>query len=392
MDWIQGVKWSPTGFLLETIDVKGVGRIRPISELQGVIATDGPKKRVRGQVRFSDLRRLNQDEVASLSSDLGITSSRAAQAFYALVLDGEEVVMPAATMICAMFRPFHGICRYLFAPQGLDSLCIPQGNIPNPELLFFRCPRAATGMQPNKAQGILNSLSWMYCFPSARRMTCSVLKHAMQGRLDLELPIGDLEFCGYAGLLPSGRRLILELRIRLLKTSEQPFDAFSRHGQVIEFERYLHKLEQWVKPHNLKDESVPLRAGTWRLTDEEWQGVQDLVVKQQRDSFAKNARSMMDCLLHKTSQGLSWSDVTADPIRRDRCGRLLRRMQADGRWDEVLRRLRSLRQPDEIEVCSTPPDDLFDRRATLSLLERERDLFLDESGLLHGKTSPIRDG
>lgn len=272
MDWIRGVTWSQSGFLLDTINVEGVERIRPIGELQAVNATSGPKKRVRGRVSFSDLRRLNEDEVDGLSLDLGIASHGSAQAFYALALDGEEIVMPAATLMCAMFRPFHGICRYLFAPQGLDSLCIPQGNDPHPEMLFFQCPRAATGIQPDKAQGILNSLSWMYCFPSARRMTCSALEHAMQGRLDLELPIGDLELCGNAGRLPSGRLLVLEVRIRLLETNEQPFDAFSRHAQVVEFERYLHKLQRPVKLRHLKDESVPLRAGEWRLTDEEWGG------------------------------------------------------------------------------------------------------------------------
>lgn len=73
--------------------------------------------------------------------------------------------------------------------------------------------------------------------------------------------------------------------------------------------------------------------------------MRDLVVKQHRDSFVNDARPMIDCLLQKTSQGLSWSEVASDPTSQDRCGRLLRRMKADGRWDEVLHRLRSLRQP-----------------------------------------------
>lgn len=352
MDWIQGVKWSPSGFLIDTIDVEGFECSRPISELQAVIGAKGPKRRVRGRLSFNDLRRLNKDEVADLSLELGIASTKAAQAFFALSMDGKSIVMPAATLMCAMFRPFHGISRYLFAPQGLDSLCIPQGNVPNPEVLFFRSPRAATGMQADKAQGILNSLSWMYCFPSARRMSCSVMEHAVNGRLDLELPVGDMELFGNAQLLPSGRLLIFELRIRLLKTSEQPFDAFSRHAQVIEFERYLHKLTQPVKRRPPKDESIPLRAGDWCLTDEEWQALQDIVVRKQRKSFVSVARATVDCMLHKTSLGLSWSEVTTDPKNQYRCGRTLRRMKADGRWDEVLRRLRSIRRPAETEVCA----------------------------------------
>lgn len=354
MDWIQGVKWSPSGVLIEAINVEGVERIRPISELQAVIATKGPKKRVRGRLNFSDLRRLNEDEVDDLSSELGIASQGAAQAFFALVIDGKSIVMPAATLMCAMFRPFHGISRYLLAPQGLDSLCIPLGDVPNPEVLFFQYPRSATGMQADKAQGIVNSLSWMYCFPSARRMACSTRVHAMQGCLDIELPVGEMQLVGNVETLPSGRFLLFELRIRLLETSEPPFEGFSRHTKVIEFERCLHKLEPQAKTRYPKDDSIPLRAEDWRLADDEWQCLQDVVVKKQRKCLVADARSMVDLLLEKASQGLGWSDVVPDPGHRDRCRHLLIRMKADGRWEELLGRLRALRSPAELEVSATP--------------------------------------
>jgi hypothetical protein len=348
MEWICGVSGPPTGTCLRTVDVAKDEHVRPFTALQSVFAYNGKLTKVRGNISFADWRELKPAETDAVAEELGFPPGCSGQAFYGFEAEGQRYIIPAGVLMCALFRPFHGIAKYLFAPQGLDNLCIPYGNCEKPELLFFITPRRATGMQADKAQGILNSLSWMHCFPSARQMWCSVSEYAMQGRLDLKLPIGLFQYAGSAGLLASGDVLICDFRIRLLKTEEEPIAQFSMHTKTIEFERVLHKLNtvgiaQQNNCKYLPDLTIPLRDGDWTLTDKEWAAIEDIVVLINTQGRFANARRLLNLQLQKLSQGLPWSRVTIGQQEQTACRKSLNRMQVDGRWDILVKRLRGLR-------------------------------------------------
>lgn len=345
MEWIQGVTWASNGVFLRTDDGNQEEHLRPANELQSVIAwPDTSSTKIKGRTSFYDWRELSPSEVATVAHELGYPGVLAGQAFYAFEVDGIRYILPAAVLMCAMFRPFHGIAKYLFAPQGLDNLCMPHGNIEKPGLMFFVPPRKATGMQTDKAQGITNSLSWMHCFPSARQMWASVLEHAKEGRLDVTLPTGEIEYLGQGHTLASGDILILELRIRLLDTIEEPFEPFSLHTRTIEFERILHKREDpRLKRNYSKDPTIPLRNGDWTLTDEEWAAVKGLLVLRARNDDPNQPRRFLNLQLHKLSQGLSWPMVTDSTAEQMACRNNLERVKADGRWEALIAKLTELR-------------------------------------------------
>ena len=187
--------------------------------------------------------------------------------------------MPAGVLMCSMFRPFAGMSKYAFAPQGLDNLCIPSGNEERPEVLFFTSARSSTGMQPENAPGILNSLSWMHAFPSARRMWDSALDHVLTGRLDLSLPKGSFSFYGRSS--PAGDRLLItELHLMLLRTEEEPFPAYSAHTRDIEFERVLHSEDRVTggTGNPITKAALPSRAGCYTLDDDEWAQISRIAV------------------------------------------------------------------------------------------------------------------
>lgn len=344
MNWILGVTWTSTGPVLQVVNRDQGEHTRSLKELQSVLSSAPGHAKLRGRTSFSDWRRLTETELRALSEELGFSGSVPRQTFYAFELDGQRNIIAAGVLMCAMFRPLHGISRYVFAPQGLDNLCQPYGNREKPDVLFFINPRTTTGMQADKAEGIVNSLSWMHCFPSARRMWSSAFDHARTRQVNLTLPTADIHYYGSGNGLRSGAVLIQEFHIRLLETDEEPFEQFSRHTKVIEFERILHKLDtSRQKRTGTKDASIPLRHGDWSITDSEWSILRDDIFRKRSRGTEANIRRILDLQLEKLSQGLSWSAVATDPSEQCVCRRYLTRMRADGRWEFLIAKLTELR-------------------------------------------------
>lgn len=344
MEWICGVKYTPSGFCLKTINAKKMEHVRPVSELQSVLEFKGKTRAVNGNTTFSDWRELTAVETDALAKQLKFPAGRNGQTFYEFEADSNRYIIPAGVLMCAMFRPFHGISKYVFAPQGLDNLCMPYGNCEKPELMFFVHPRTAAGIQADKGQGILNSLSWMHCFPTARKMWSSVLEYARKGVLGLKLPTGKVKFAGSGRRMPSGAILIQSFRIRLLETSEEPLELYSMHTRLIEFERILHKINApKIERTCQKDNTIPLRDGHWQLTDAEWAAMEKFVVIKHRKGASEIARKLIDLQLQRFSQGLSWACVSNEKRELLQCKQFHARMKADGRWTKLIDTLTEFR-------------------------------------------------
>jgi|GEM_PF-2870413 Transposase and inactivated derivatives len=352
MEWIQGVEWAPSGVRLQTITSDCNEHFRPVSEMQTLLAWQSEVSKSQGKTSFSDWRRMNQDEVAVVAQTFGFNEVRYDHAHYMFESDGRRYIVPAGVLMSAMFRPFHGIAKYLFAPQGLDNLCMPYGNCKNPEMLFFDSLRAATGIQLHNARGIVNSLSWMHCFPSARQMWCSVLEYAKQGRLDLTLPDTTIQYFSTGHVLASGDTVIQGIRIRLMETHEQPLEQFSSHSKVIEFERIPHKKDPTKSnqgyPKKTKqrypiDRNIPLHDGESTLTDSEWEVVKVFLIRKKSVVRNRDFRRIVNMQLQKLSQGLTWGAVVSENSELYICRKYLNRWKADGRWEEFIQVLTGLR-------------------------------------------------
>lgn len=323
----------------------GLSFFRPISELQHVLSLQSRKIRINCKSSFSEWCELTSVEIGDISRKLGFNEVLSNHTHYTFEFEGKRYIVPAATLMSAIFRPFHGMAKYIFSPQGLDNLCMPHGNDSNPEILFFIAARAATGMQVDKAKGILNSLSWMHCFPSGRKMWSSALEHAYQGMLRLTLPKAHIQFLVFGFELSPNEIICSELRIRVLTVEELPFEEFSKHVTLIEFERTLHKSLNPKSKHRYEpDLSIPLRDGQTALTDAEWMQIKNIAFHRKRKIELITRRRIIDLLLQKLSQGVTWSGVT--PLRHEHAKGVmyLSAMRADGRWDNMMKLLRELRR------------------------------------------------
>lgn len=345
MEWIQELSQNSQGaLLLRTLDLAGAERFRPINELPHTLQTTAAKHKRNAQADFKDLHRISPQEAAQVAQALGFRSVICGQAIYAFDFDGLRYLLPASVLMCSVFRPFSGIVKYLLAPQGLDNLCIPYGNVAEPEMLFFFHVTGSTGIQLERARGIINSLSWAHCFPSGKRLWSSVREYARSGQLDVDLPTGELEFLGTGIPLQNDVIFLTELRIRLLKTAETPYPAYSAHTREIEFERVLHKLNKpRSQPYGRsKEMNTLLRDGFWELSDDEWNAIERTVGARLGRA---STRSRLNILLRKCSQGLPWAAVSSDATKRENYRQHLARMRSNGSWDALVNCITTLREP-----------------------------------------------
>lgn len=357
MLFIESLSYSAGAYVILARNSRGQLNQFPISSLPNVLCNEKAGDRqitCKGETSFQDWYPLSADERTTIFQVLGLTQQNSndslcaappsvqqvGQAFYRFSDGPQTFLIPVGVLMCAIFRPFPGMSRHLLAPNGLENLILPGQNSSKPEILFYEGARGSTGMQPEKAEGILNSLSWMYAFPSARRAWNSILEFARQGRLDMRLPVGSFNFYG-RGIRIGDQFLITELQIKLLQTTEEPFPAYSAHTRVIEFQRILHN-ERRMTGGSKKDCDLPSHpAGEgYCLTDDEWLVLQPQLERTSQIPRQFSLRIVIDGILCKLSQGIPWSAVPDLPFNPALLPRTYSRMQKDGRWESLMLCLR----------------------------------------------------
>lgn len=346
MQGIEKLSWTGSSYAIESCSTQGQNQKRTIATLPDLLCEREIGDRqlsFNGTTSFQAWLKLSSHELRALHEDLGLAPKSFGQAFYKFTDENQTFIIPIGVTMCSLFRPFPGMSRFLLSPQGLENLVLPSENISKPTIQFYGGARGNTGIQPDKAEGILNSLSWMYCFPSARRAWNSVLEHARQGHLDMALPIGSFLFSG-RGLPVGDEILITELQVKLLETIEEPFPAFSAHTKVIEFQRILHS-ERRMTGGSKKEHALQSRAGDdgFQLTDEEWQQLMPLVERASNIPRQFSLRDVINGILLKLTHGIPWSEVPGLPFSNSLLPRTYSRMQKDGRWETVMNCLKQQR-------------------------------------------------
>lgn len=351
MQCIERLSYFAGSYVIHTRNQDGQVGQHPITALPTILCNNeaGDRKLTcKGQSSLQTWVPLSNDELTAALKTLGFTPQDhglSGQSVYRFADGQQTFLIPIGVLMCALFRPFPGMSRYLLAPQGLDNLILPFDidNSSKPEIRFYESARGHTGLQPDKAEGILNSLSWLYCFPSARRAWNSVLEYARQGRLDMRLPIGSLSFYG-RGISFGNQFLITELTIKLLETTEEPYPAYSQHTKLIEFQRILHA-EHRVTPLTKKENNLPRRPDKdcYSLSDDEWQSLQPLLEKPSQIPRQFSLRTVISSILHKLGHGMPWSEVPELPFSTSLLPRTYSRMQKDGRWQILMSHLQASR-------------------------------------------------
>lgn len=251
-------------------------------------------------VCFEDWTQTDMREYAAVAgiSFEGV-SAHVAWEFYD---SGTRYVIPALALMRAMFRPNHVLFTQLFRPQSLESLCTYVGNRGTSYVRPFGLWKDLRCTQ----RSILDPLSWLYCFPSARSMWSSVYSAASKATLSLSLPKAR------ARIAMRGRRVgrtfyVTSGLILSLSADEAPFAFAPDHAREIFFHVPAVKLPV---PPCTRDHSIPLRDGQASLSDGEWEEAISFMSGRPGVPYKGGLRAVVDGVLQKQCFGTPWTRTT----------------------------------------------------------------------------------
>lgn len=241
-------------------------------------------------------------------------------------LDGTRYLVPALALLRGMFRPSPALVPVLFRPQSIEQVYIPKMRALSLDRAV-RCRRSEPGL--------VSAVTWMYSFPSARRMWASVYRKACGGTLGAELPDGTVKMA-VRGLLSGGVFRVTSLSISLITSGETPLEFAAGHSGRVPFHATEVETEGSHRTSTILDETIPLRDGMAATSDDEWRHLEQLFSVRSGSKRAKHgARQMLDGILLKLGHGIGWRKVPYLTGNHVNAQESLRRWRADGTWGQV---------------------------------------------------------
>ena len=306
MQWIDG--FMKSGGILHPRIVNGDSAESEPGKLDDMCckpALQGRKIKNKLEVDFSSFALTTATEYLI---GTGVSQAERHQV-YAIRVENKTYLIPAIVLARAIFRPLKNIARYLLMPQGLELLCFPS-------------PIDASRMQivGNAINSRLKSMNsfqqpfhWFWHYPSARRLWGSVYRHAVDGRLGVDLPHGRISMTVH-GIKSGDIFRVIELVVLRILTSENIKEGEGTSPRAVSFhDGQQHRL---IVPTNggrgrALNLSITIkpRNEEWGTSDEEWANIADLL-KSDRSSRKPtySQRIIFDHILLKLGTGKIWDE------------------------------------------------------------------------------------
>lgn len=327
MFWIEGISRSPSGFALDTFLADGTRSQHPLT---GLTSPQIVGRTVRKRIT-TDCRDWSSHSAKPFWEFSGIQgqSPRDAHTVFEVINDGKRFLIPASVLIAAMMRPIKVMQAFLFAPQGLDSFCVPVFDEVQPRVGLHLPRHKVFGNNARLSSGLLASYSWMHCFPSARAMWDSVYSGALSGLLDIALPRASITMTLHS-VNWLDYQLVTDLVIMSLRANEQSFGFAGKHPHEIFFHDSASL--DWKTGHHPTC-TIPARGEEWLLSDREWSQISTSIHTSHRVKF--DLRKIIDLILQKFGTGQSWQKLNFEGLNYPIVQATYQRMQKDGRWQTI---------------------------------------------------------
>lgn len=203
--------------------------------------------------------------------------------------EGGTYVVPALTLIRTLVGRRKRLYSHLFKPQSLDDVCSwddknAEVSVPSERI---HCPIGRDGSHLRYAE----MLTWMFCFPSARRAWASVYQAALNGRLHMYLPraTADLQLkCRVDG----DTSYVFDLKFIASQPEEEPFEFAAR------CKRNFGAMNRF-RPTTIEHYKT--------VTDSQWAAVAPILVDTRYP--ASQPRTDFDTMLLKQREQLSWPEA-----------------------------------------------------------------------------------
>jgi hypothetical protein len=181
-------------------------------------------------------------------------------------------------------------------------------------------------------------LAWMLHYPSARAAFDSVLLHAMQGAVTVDLPKGTGHFVATGRLVDKtlyAHRLVL----LALDTDEAPFPGTVTPERRLVFnEQFLALRAHRRGPPPASDHRVQ-GLGERLMTDEAWARVERTgLLEAPAGSRARkhDYRALMDIVLRKLARGVPWHKLDCPKMTANSASVLYSKLKRSGAWMPIL--------------------------------------------------------
>lgn len=253
---------------------------------------------------------------------------------YEFELDGYRYQVPSILLIRAFMRPYPRIAPFLFRPNGLEQICIP-----NSEGGVSFMP-ISIETRDKYSDSIQKPLFWMWTRPSAYKMWSSIYDSACDGQLSVDLPIGSVRL-SLQGVEAGSSFFVTSLVAVFIETDEPSFGfTKSNPGKII-----FHAASNNMPYISEITKHQEVRSGPqeWSLTDAEWQLIEQLQVRTGNHYCRYSARALIDGIIRKLGTGDSWRKSTYKVGGWVIASYTYNRLRRNGQWEQILEILNQTR-------------------------------------------------
>ncbi len=287
----------------------------------GLPKADGRTKMV--QTDFSSWRRESIQEYSfAVARPIEVNESHAVWSFLA---DGYRFVVPALALMRCLVAGEARILPKLFRPQSLDDVYdfSDAKQVTN----FRLAPR------PTQTSELRSLLSWLACFPSARRLWASAYLSAMNERLDLELPNARVTFTVWEhGSSPGRNCYVAGLRLEIIQPLESPFDFASDH--LREIRPCTGKPLPPTKPQAKPAHEAETNQAAFEVSDKQWSIAEPILGRAKGPQM--DLRVRLNCVMRKLLGQETWAEVGLPyKIKANNLIASFTAWRSDGRWEKL---------------------------------------------------------
>jgi len=346
MGWIVGVR--NTGAAPRLLEWTS-GGTRELSVADASLPLDDKNKRYSKYVEcdLADFRRLDIDEAKAVTAVAGVPEGVAYTQSLWVINDGSRnIFVPSQVFIHALAASYNIQRSALFAPTGYQLISVLYETEGRLKVTF---PTSRVWGRPEAVHELTENVVWTSSFASARRMHSSVLRHALDGRFDIELPRARMTMC-FVGQ-ESTSNTFLATRISI--ASIEPLEAPMAHAMGLVPQRFVLKdADNFTGPRRAGERKpgAPLgkRDGGFDadifdarfhapLSEEEWEVVSEIFSKHRGRMLGPGpiTRQRIDTILRKRSSGASWVSLTASLGERSVLMRYFATLVKNGCWEAV---------------------------------------------------------
>ena len=303
---------------------------------------DGQKSRRVVQFNLASLERTDSSYYLEAVGFRPTVSN--GQAVFVLRDGRQTFYIPTAVILQGLVRMTQRLAHVLLSPVGRDTFWRPILLDDNTVGIEAKSGLLITGLRRTAQQD--DRLIWFSCYPSARRAWDSVYAHALDGRLDIDLPSAEVT-ATLTGLNKRRVQCVTWMTVRTLRPLEKPtlFSPQLKNKTFI-FDLTHRQIPkgQGRKVHRL--DTLPKGPLGWRLTDQEWEAVREVMDGFHTSGPRTFARGTLEDVLEKFGEGKSFKAYPA------RVSKYYRQLRITGKWPRIESKLRHIRRESRANAAS----------------------------------------